>query len=266
MQSRRDLRLCVFSEDDMNELDLRLRQLLALEYNCAPEDFDRKENVITLPALKEGRRRYPDQPYFFHMATLGGSAVITADPQLHGFLREWTAEKEGHWLFELPNLRPLERELEKLGCCLTGTFHMFLPRFPAEIGGNWKVRWYEGEELLPLYGQGWSNALCSRPRPERPDRMAVCALDGERIVAMAGCSEDAPGWMQIGIDVLPEYRSRGMGTYLVGLLKNRIEERGSIPFYGTSAANEHSRNIAIRCGFRPAWVEVGAQPLPKSQI
>jgi predicted GNAT family acetyltransferase len=83
-------------------------------------------------------------------------------------------------------------------------------------------------------------------------------MDGNQIMGMAGCSEDAPGWMQIGIDVMPEYRSRGVGTYLVTLLKNRIMEMGDIPFYGTSASNYHSWNIALNSGFRPAWVEVGA--------
>jgi len=31
-----------------------------------------------------------------------------------------------------------------------------------------------------------------------------------------------------------------------------------IPFYGTGAANVHSQNIAIKSGFKPAWVETEA--------
>jgi len=80
-------------------------------------------------------------------------------------------------------------------------------------------------------------------------------------MGMAGCSEDAPGWMQIGIDVMPEYRSRGVGAYLVTLLKNKILEMGDIPFYGTGVSNYYSWNIALNCGFRPAWVEIGATRL-----
>ena len=75
---------------------------------------------------------------------------------------------------------------------------------------------------------------------------------------MAGCSEDAAGWQQIGIDVMPKYRSRGIGTFLVSLLRNKIIENGDIPFYGTQIANIHSWNIAIKSGFRPAWIEIGA--------
>ena len=67
--------------------------------------------------------------------------------------------------------------------------------------------------------------------------------------------------MQIGIDVLPKFRSKGIGTYLVTILKNKIEEMGAIPFYGTSVSNYHSWNIALNSGFRPTWVEIGANPI-----
>ena len=80
-------------------------------------------------------------------------------------------------------------------------------------------------------------------------------------MGMAGCSEDAPHWQQIGIDVLPEYRSRGIASYLVTLLKNKIIEMGDVPFYGTAAANIQSQNVALRSGFRPAWVETEAHKL-----
>jgi predicted GNAT family acetyltransferase len=58
--------------------------------------------------------------------------------------------------------------------------------------------------------------------------------------------------------VAPEYRSREICTYLVTLIKNKIIERGDVPFYGTAAANTHSQNIAVNCGFWPTWVETEA--------
>ena len=239
-----------------------LLDLLALEYNCAPADFLRSDNVLTPPALHKGRRVYSPDPYFFHMVTTGGNAVITADECLHPFLQKFMADRPGIWLFELPNLRPLETELNRFGYALTGTYHMFLPAWDAIPKLDLPRRWYTEEELTPFYGdERFPNAICQPHAPERPDRMAVCAMDGERIMGMAGCSEDAPGWMQIGIDVMPEYRSRGVGAYLVTLLKNKILEMGDIPFYGTGVSNYHSWNIALNCGFRPAWVEIGATRL-----
>ena len=122
------------------------------------------------------------------------------------------------------------------------------------------MKWMYNSEISPFYGDPrFPNAIAyPAPCPVRPDRIAVIALDGDNVMGMAGCSEDAPHWQQIGIDVLPEYRSRGIGSYLVTLLKNRIIEMGDVPFYGTAAANVHSQNIAFNSGFRPAWVETEA--------
>ena len=51
---------------------------------------------------------------------------------------------------------------------------------------------------------------------------------------------------------------RGLGQRLVAHLRQRVENRGYIPFYGTSSANLVSWAVALGCGFRPAWVEVYA--------
>ncbi len=237
----------------------KLYYLLSLELNCTPEAFLKSENILTVPALHEGGRRYSPEPYFFHMATTGGNAVVTADDSLHPFLKEFLNSCAGHRLFEIPNLLPLAAELNRFGYTLTETYHMFLPCRKAAVQKHYPVKWFCDGEIMPFYGdKRFPNAICPAFTPERPDRIVVCAYDGDRIMGMAGCSEDAPHWQQIGIDVMPEYRSMGVGTYLVTLLKHRIVEQGDIPFYGTSISNYHSWNIAVNCGFQPAWVEIGA--------
>lgn len=238
----------------------KLYGLLSKEYNCTPEDFTKQENVLTPSALLDGRRRYSEEKYFFHMATLGGNAVLTAEECLHPFLKEFIKDRTGHWLFEFPNLLPLEQELNRFGYTLTQTYHMFLPAAMVEPETSFPVKWFYGrEEIAQFYGdERFPNAICSEYLPHRPDKIVVCAYDGDNIMGMAGCSEDAPGWQQIGIDVMPEYRSQGVGTYLVTLLKNKILDEGNIPLYGTSLSNYHSWNIALNCGFRPVWVEIGA--------
>lgn len=240
----------------------QLKKLLSLELNCSPEDFGKTENIITAPALNEGRRIYQQEPYFFHMATLGGNAVITADERMYGFLREWSADKQGHWLFELPNLLPLEKELNKYGYTLSQSHHMFLPQQQCTPVGSFETKWFFGSEIHRFYGDGrFPNAICAEYLPHRPDTIVVCAYIGGRIAGMAGCSEDAKGFQQIGIDVMPQFRSQGVGSYLVALLRKEIEKRGDIPFYGTSLSNLHSWRIALKCGFRPAWVEIGCKKL-----
>ena len=96
--------------------------------------------------------------------------------------------------------------------------------------------------------------------------LAVIALDGEKIMGMAGCSADTPLMWQIGIDVLPEYRDRGIGKTLVSLLKNEAIRRGAIPYYGTSLSNIASWKTAISCGFVPAWVETESREVKKDEF
>lgn len=86
--------------------------------------------------------------------------------------------------------------------------------------------------------------------------MAVTAYDGDKMIGLAGCSADTKLFWQIGIDVLSDYRGRGIGTMLVQLLKNEILRRGPIPFYGTSLSNLHSWKIALNCDFYPAWIAI----------
>ena len=240
----------------------KLYELLSLEFNCKPKDFTQETNVLTVSELHEGRRIYSPDKYFFHMVTTGGNAVVTADECLHPFLREFIKGRTGHWLFEIPNLLPLEKELNRFGYTLTQTYHMFLAGKDVVIQRDYPVKWFYDEEIHAFYGdERFPNAICPQFTENRPDRIVVCAYEGEEIMGMAGCSEDAPGWQQIGIDVMPKYRSKGVGTYLVTLLKNEIIRRGDIPFYGTSVSNYHSWNIALNSGFKPAWVEIGARKI-----
>ena len=242
----------------MNNYFPLLYEQLSYEYNCTPSAFTASENLLTVSQYSEKARAYSNKKPFFRMVTTGSNAVITADRCLHPFLKEFM-KKSGIFLFELPNLLPLEKELNRFRHTLSQTYHMFLPSADVKPLLDLPVKWFYQEEIHGFYGdERFPNAICKEYNPLRPDRIAVVAYDGDSIMGMAGCSEDAKGWMQIGIDVMPKYRSKGVGTYLVTLLKNKILEQGDIPFYGTSVSGYHSWNIAINCGFKPAWVEVEA--------
>ena len=242
-------------------IERKFKEQLALELNCAPEDFSGEENVITGPVLHENRRKFSDQPFFLQMATFGVGAVISADERLHPRLREWTKGKRGFWLFEQHNYLELDRLLRGYGYKMALTHHMFTPTTEiAAVETGFPVRWLEQGDIPPFYGrEEFSNALCDRFRPERPDVLAVAALDGEEIMGMAGCSADTLELWQIGIDVLPRYRGRGIGKTLVALLRNEALRRGALPYYGTSLSNIASWRVALASGFLPAWVEAEAR-------
>ena len=248
------------------EIERAVKEQLARELNCAPEDFAGAENRVTAAVLHPARRHYAEEPFFLQMACFGEGAVLSADERLHPWLRDWVRDKRGHWLFEQHNYRELDRELRKYGYTMAMTHHMFLPRpepLPCETGLT--LRWLEQADIAPFYGRPeFTNAICARFHPERPDVLALLALDGEEIMGMAGCSADAPGFWQIGIDVLPGYRRRGVGKTLVTLLRSEALRRGALPFYGTSLSNLGSWKTALASGFVPAWVEAEAERLPKT--
>jgi len=246
----------MLNKNDILEI---VREQLAVEYNCKPGDFDGKENVLTSPGFDDKRRKFTDNPLLFKMVTLGGNAVISADERLHDKLNEFIENKEGHWLFEYPNLKVIDDLLIPFDEKLFQTHHMFLPFGQSKKTNSYiPVKWYEGNEIHQFYGsEKFPNALCREYKPERPDLIAVTAFDNNEIIGMAGCSADTPDMWQIGIDVDEKHRSKGIGTLLVSLLKDEILIRGKIPYYGTSLSNLYSWHIALNCGFIPAWIEVG---------
>lgn len=254
----------------------RAKAQVALEYSCAPDAFDGDGNIITVSRLNEGRREYRPGAHFLSMASFGRGAVITADERIHSWLAEYLESEDepiqGHWLFEHHRLSAIDAECRKYGKKISGTFHMYLP--DERIGVSVfdvKVKWYEQDEIIPFYGneQGvrtdnsgekpvckiFPNALSPAPNPHRPDMLAVAAYDGDLMTGMAGASADTPDMWQIGIDILPGYRGRGIAAQLVTQLKNEVLRQGFLPFYGTSLSNLGSQNVARASGFYPAWIE-----------
>jgi len=231
---------------------------LAIEYNCSISDFSLTENVITISKNNPEKRHYIDSTFFFQMATFGNNAVITANECIHEWLKEYTNGKIGHWIFEHNNLTEIDLKLSEYGKKLSQTHHMFLSFkkiIPKDI--KIKTKWFEQEEIHQFYEtKMFPNALCKKYDPKRPDVLAVAAYDRGQIIGMAGCSADTDLLWQVGIDVNENYRGKGIGTYLVTLLKNETEKRGKIPFYGTSLSNLYSWGIALNCGFSPSWIEI----------
>lgn len=250
------------------EIEEKIKNQLAVEFNCKAQDFDKSENVITTACQHPQRRKFSDKPFFLQMATLGKNTVISADESIHPWLINWVKGKQGIWLFEQHNYFELETELRKHGYKMALTHHMFVPEAKLiDIKTDLKIKWLEQNDITPFYGnENFPNAICDKFKPERPDVLAVVAMDGDKIMGMAGCSADTQELWQIGIDVLPEYRGRGIAKTLVTLLRNETFRRGAIPYYGTGLSNLASWKTALECGFKPFWVEAESQPDEKIEF
>jgi GNAT superfamily N-acetyltransferase len=233
-----------------------VKEQLALDYNCKVSDFEKKSNTVVENKLIEGRRIYKNDGCFMKIICFGGTAIISASPAIKPWCEEKLINMEAAWLFQYPKLRTMDNKLQEFGQEVAGIHHYYLPNenvLLEEPISN--VKWYNEEDILQFKGdERFEEAFGFNE--SHPDVLAVAALDGDTIMGMAGASSDSETMWQIGIDVLPEYRSRGIGTNLVSLLKNEIFSRGKIPFYGTAQSHIHSQNIAANSGFCPAWVEL----------
>ena len=66
------------------------------------------------------------------------------------------------------------------------------------------------------------------------------------------CKEGTIEWVQ----VLPEYRRKGIASAITSRLAVEIMNRGKIPFYCTAWSNIRSVRNAVKSGFIPAWAEM----------
>lgn len=236
---------------------------LAVDFNTTPEALQAGGVHFTVPAMHPGRRAYRTEMPFFEMVTVGSSAVLMADEQLHPALKELAkGAEEPHWLLEFPRMQKLAELLTPYGYELTQTHHGYLPAKDfsfAPLPEGFTLKWLERQEISRFYpNKAWPNALHETENPARPDVLALAAMAGDSIAGLAGASADGKEMWQIGIDVLPEYRGRSLGTLLVRNLAAELEKRGKLPFYYASLSNIHSQRIAWNCGFAPAWVDVSA--------
>lgn len=249
-----------------SEMELAAAKQLAVDLNCSPDDLFRPENTVTLPKNNEGRRLFTDEPPFFRAASMGMGAVISAASAVTPYAKLLAGQRGGSEIFEASAVSALNRELFTHGCCIGHLSQYYLPRTPYRSGARhegYSLRVFEGAELSELYScEGFSNALLYRSEGARRDILAVCAVNGRRIMGIAGASNDSPVMAQIGIDVLPEFRGMGVGAALVSACAAELLAAGYIPYYGTWSGNIISQKLAAKCGFSPAWCEMSSVKLP----
>lgn len=232
---------------------------MALDLACSPKDFEKAENTIVTYKQLDGRRIFSSEDYFIKIATFGNGAVVSSNPLINDWCRDFFSKHRGIDCFEHPIMSGIDLELAKYGKRLNVVHELYLPycNFKRKQDKLADIKWFEKDEISNLYNdRRFKNALIYDVNSPRPDILAVASYDGDKITGMAGASMDCEKCWQIGIDVLPEYRQNGIATYLVGLLTDKIFKRGSIPYYGTWCSNIASRNIAQNCGFFPTWVEM----------
>jgi len=231
-----------------NEMLRVVQAQLATDLNCLPADLNGEKDGFVFVEAREnpGRRLFPRGDSHFDMLTMGKSIVVSATPEILEIAKAWLSGKSRDAAFSMPFVNGHSMYyLPDLG-------HLTAIAPPPE---GFVFETFEKDALPALYRiEGFRNAMSYDIRHPRPDVLATVARRGGRVAGIAGASDDCAMMWQVGIDVLSEYRNRGLAAFLVNRLTLDILERGYIPYYGTSSANVASQRVAHRAGYRPAWV------------
>ncbi len=239
-------------------LNIALRQS-AVDMNCAAEDFLSDENKIVFSKATDKARSYLSLPFDCNLVSYGNNIVASIRPELEHAVQSYISTYPAVHCFETPNMHVLSSSLAEFGLKICFMAEYFLPDIDLlkKHTCAYETRILSHDDFSDLYLPQWSNALC-KERSEF-DVLGVGAYDGGRLIGLAGCSADCDSMLQIGIDVLPEYRRRGIASALISELALAAIERGKVPFYCAAWSNIRSVRSAIKCGFRPAWVELSAK-------
>lgn len=232
----------------------------ARDLSADANDFEKDENVVVFSEVTEDARRYLKLPFSCQLVSYGNNVVASLSPEFREIVENYVGKYPIEHLFETPNLHVFNEALMEKGQKICFMAEYFLPdvEILRPLDCPYEMRVLTQEDFKELYLPEWSNALC-KDRPHL-DVLGVGAYDKEKLVGLAGSSADCDTMWQIGIDVLPEYRRRGIASALTSRLAIEILNRGKVPFYCAAWCNVKSVRNAIRSGFRPAWVEMTAKP------
>ena len=236
-------------------------QQSAYDSNCSPEDFLKTENVVTISQKHPRARAYLDLPLSCDLVSYGSNIVAQASPEIAPLVKQYIDRYPVEHCFETPNLHVLDEMLRPFGQKICFMAEYFLPDVDAvkEQPCDYELRVLHQEDFSELYLPQWSNALCEKRK--HLDVLGVGAYDNGKLIGLAGCSADCEEMYQIGIDVLPEYRRKGIASALTSRLALEILKLNKVPFYCAAWCNIKSVRNAIRSGFRPAWVQMTAKDI-----
>lgn len=235
-------------------------QQSAIDTNCNAEDFTCGENVVTISKENASARKDITLPQVCNLVSYGNNIVATISEEYRDIVTNYINKYPVEHCFETPNMYILDDAFQKSGYRVCFMAEYFLPdvRALTVLPCDYEVRILQAEDFKDLYIAQWSNALCETRK--ELDVLGVGAYHDGKLIGLAACSADCETMWQIGVDVLPEYRRKGIASALTSRLALEILERGKVPFYCCAWCNLKSARNAIRSGFRPAWVEMTVKP------
>lgn len=239
-------------------LEIALQQS-AYDCNCKENDFLSEENIVTISKANPKARKYIPLPLECDLVSYGNNIVAQVSERTKSMVTKYINQYKVHCCFETPNINVLNDLLVPFDMKVCFMAEYFLPDMTKikELDCDYELRILQKSDFEDLYLEQWSNCLTFNDR-ER-DMLAVGAYDRDKLIGLACCSSDCEMMYQIGVDILPEYRRKGIASAVTSKLAVEIIKLGKVPFYCAAWSNIKSVRNAIKSGFRPAWVELTAR-------
>ena len=239
-------------------LQIALQQS-AYDCNCKPDDFLSEQNIVTISKPDTRARKYLPLPLECDLVSYGNNIVAQTSEITKATVQKYISNKEPYRCFETPDINAFNDLLVQFDLKVCFMAEYYLPDLTKlkELDCGYELRVLQNSELSDLYTDRWKHCLTFDDR-ER-DVLAVGAYNNGELVGLAGCSSDCETMYQIGVDVFPEYRRKGIASAVTSRLAIEIIKLGKVPFYCAAWSNIRSARNAITSGFRPAWVELTAR-------
>lgn len=239
--------------------EIALRQS-AEDIGCQAQDFLSEQNVVVPFCLGKNARKYYKEPITCNFVSYGSNIVAATTEAVSDLITEYINKFEFYHCFETPNMHWLNDKLAERGHKVCFMAEYYLPNVNKipNVECLYETRILVQEDFKELYLPEWSNALCKDRK--NLDVLGIGAYDNGRLIGFAACSADCEEMWQIGVDVLPEYRQKGIASALTSRLAREILNRGKVPFYCSAWSNIRSARNAAKSGFIPAWVEMTVKP------
>lgn len=228
----------------------KIEELLSKEFYCSLDELNGKSTVYAVNFNAK-------QPYIKMLAYRNCVVVCTSEDLCYK-VRDLVQGKNRDEIFELP--------------LVYGQTIHYVPNNSytkdVSVSLNYECEYLFDRDILTLTGlTGFENSLSFDENGSTSTKSVYIARDRNRIIGVAGAAEPlVNGVMEIGVDVLEEYRNARLGTYLVRGLTKELLERNIIPFYSASITNIGSQMVASRCNYVPFWVDTFGTILDGSSV
>lgn len=233
----------------------------AIDINCNISDFLRNENIIVPIKIGIKAKKYYENPITCNLISYGNNIVASVKDEYMEIISEYINKFEFYYCFETPYIYLLNDKLLSMGQRVCFMAQYYLPNIEKlkNIKCGYELKILRQADFANLYKPEWSNALCANRK--ELDVLGVGAYENGKLIGLAGCSADCDTMWQIGVDVLPEYRRKGIASSLTSRLALEILKLNKVPFYCSAWSNIRSIKNAIKSGFIPAWLEMTVKPI-----